>query len=339
MKASALDIEKLRKVRALMDGGKTEGERQAARTKAEAIVARAGLTLKAALSRLDAQVKQTAENPFTARNPFQDFGDWMEAREPGWKAREAQRRAEKEAARLARCKELLVEYGSEDAVFAPTATEAALQEALAHLEEPGNTLWGYRGFRYIAGPTPEMWAAMRGAGLVPATVPEAWAAYEVHEARADARIAFDPDYTPWQWEEPWRSALEWLLDHLRTPTAGGIAARLDWMEHLANRDMARGVDADRALIASLKADFAAFAASKIVQFADAQPAPSTTAAAPKVGRNRQASTATSATAQRRAAVLDLLATAPGLPDREISRRVGCSPQTVGNWRRKLELVA
>lgn len=310
--ASKLDMDKLRKVRALMDGGKTEGERQAARRKAEAIAARAGLTLKAALSRLDAQVKQTAGNPFTAKNPFQDFGDWMEAKEPGWKAKEARRRAAKEAARLARCKELLAEFGSEDAVFAPTDAEAAVREALAHLEDEGNTLWGYRDFKYCDGPTPDMWTAMRSAGVVPGTVPEAWAAYQAHEARSDARCAFCWDYTPWQWEEAWRSALEWLLDNLRTPTAEGIAARLDWLEFLANRDMARGIDADRNLIASLKSDFAAFVASN--------------------SRRSGHSTA----AQRRAAVLDLLAKAPGLSDREISRQAGCSPQTVGNWRRKLE---
>jgi hypothetical protein len=35
--ASKLDIDKLRKVRALMEGGKTEGERQAATSRAEAL--------------------------------------------------------------------------------------------------------------------------------------------------------------------------------------------------------------------------------------------------------------------------------------------------------------
>lgn len=311
MTVSKLDMDKLRKVRALMDGGKTEGERQAAIRKAEAIAARAGLTLKAALSRLDAQVKQAAGNPFTAKNPFQDFGDWMEAKEPGWKAKEAQRRAAKEAARLACCKELLAEYGSEDAVFAPTDLEAALRDALAPFIDESNSLWGYRGFRYIDGPTPEMWQAMRAAVRVPETVQEAWAAYEAHEARTDARIAFCPDYTSWEWEEAWRSALEHILDNLRTPTTEGIAARLDWLECLANRDMARGIDADRNLIASLQSDFAAFVASN--------------------SRHSGHSTA----ARRRAAVLDLLATAPGLSDREIARRAGCSPQTVGNWRRKM----
>lgn len=312
--ASKLDMDKLRKVRALMDGGKTEGERQAARRKAEAIAARAGLTLNAALSRLDAQVKQTAGNPFTAKNPFQDFGDWMEAKEPGWKAKEAQRRAAKEAARLARCKELLAEFGSEDAVFAPTDAEAAVREALAHLEDGGNTLWGYRDFKYCDGPTPDMWTAMRSAGVVPGTVAEAWAAYQAHEARSDARCAFCWDYTPWQWEEAWRSALEWLLDNLPSPTVEGITARLAWLKHRANQDMAPDPKRERMLVAALQADFAAFVQTG---HAESHPPPQRTA-------------------QRRAAVLDLLAKAPGLSDREISRQAGCSPQTVGNWRRKRE---
>ncbi|SMO69724.1 Homeodomain-like domain-containing protein [Paracoccus laeviglucosivorans] len=38
-------------------------------------------------------------------------------------------------------------------------------------------------------------------------------------------------------------------------------------------------------------------------------------------------------ARSRFAVLDLLAAAPGLSDREIARRVECSPQTVGYIRR------
>lgn len=310
--ASTLDIEKLRKVHALMQGGKTEGERAAATAKAEALALRAGLTLQQALSRLDMQVRQTAGNPFTARSPFQDFGDWMEAKEPGWKAKEAKRRAEKEAARLARCQELLAEYGSEDAVFAATTTEAALRKALAPLVDGGNALFGYRGFSYSKGPTPDMWQAMRAAVRVPETVAEAWLAFQAHEARTDARCTIDPDYTSHEWEEAWRSALEYLLDHLRTPTADDISARLDWMEHIANRDMTRGVEADRAVVAALKADFAAFAASA------------------QTGRD-----ATQRPADRAAAVRALLAMEPGLSDREVARRIGCSPQTVGNWRRKM----
>lgn len=311
MKASKLDMDKLRKVWALMDGGKTEGERQAARLKAEAIAARAGLTLKAALSRLDAQDKQPASNPFTATNPFQDFGDWMEAREPGWKAREAQRRADREAARVARCKVLLAEYGSEDAVFAPTETEAALRDALAHLVDGSNSLFAYRGFSFHKGPTPEMWQAMRGAVQVPETVQEAWAAHQAHEARTDARCAFCPDYTPWEWEEAWKSALVHLLNNLRTPTAEGITARLAWLDYRANQDTTPDPEQEKVLVASLQADFAAF-----VQSGQAGTAPPT-----------------QRPAQRRAEVRQLLRAGLGLSDREIARRVGVSPQTVGNIRK------
>lgn len=302
--ASTLDMEKLRKVRALMQGGKTEGERLAAKGRAEALAARAGLSLKDALSKLDA----ATATPSQARNPFAGFADWMEEREPGYKAREAARRAEKEAARLARCRELLAVYGSEDAVFVPTDLEAALRDALAPLADPGNPLFGYRGFRYCDGPTPEMWQAMRGAVRIPETVQEAWAAYQAHEARTDDRIAFCPDHSPWQWEEAWRSALVHLLDTLRAPTAEGIAARLAWMADLANQEFTRGIEADKAVITALREDFASFAAS--VQTGQARPG------------------------DRRSAVLELLAAEPGLSDREIARRVGCSPQTVGNWRRR-----
>lgn len=305
--ASNLDLDKLRKVRALMDGGKTPGERAAARTKAETIAARAGMTLKAALSRLDAPAQPQPGNFFSG------FDDWMEAKEPGYKAREAQRRAEKEAARLERCRDLLAEFGSEDAVFAPTDAEAAVRAALAHLEDEANTLWGYRDFKWCDGPTPDMWAALHSAGLVPGTVAEAWAAYLAHEARSDARCTFCWDYTPWQWEEAWRSALEWLLDNLHSPTVEGITARLAWLEHRANQDMTPDPRREQMLAAALQADFAAFVQSGR-------------------GESRHAS---KRTAQRRADIRDLLRRTPGLSDREIARRAGCSPQTVGNIRRRV----
>lgn len=125
--ASTLDMEKLRKVRALMDGAKTEGERLAARGRAEALAARAGMTLQQALSKLDV-AKPAAPQ---LGNPFAGFADWMEEREPGYKAEQARRRADREANRLARCKELLAEYGSEKAVFVPTDLEKCLPRIAA----------------------------------------------------------------------------------------------------------------------------------------------------------------------------------------------------------------
>ncbi|AGT08123.1 helix-turn-helix domain-containing protein [Paracoccus aminophilus] len=301
-KASKLDTEKLLKLRALMERGATEGERAAARSRAEVLAAKAGLTLSAALSTLDAT---PAPQPSSF---FAGFDDWMEAKEPGYKAREAVRRAEKEAKRRARCKELLALYGSVDAVFEPTPLEAALRDALEPLMDPANTLWGYRGFSFRAGPTPEMWVAMRAAVSMPSTVQEAWAAYQAKEELIEHRIAFSPDYTSWQWEDAWSSALEHLLDNLRDPSVEGISARLKWLEHRANHEMVPDPDQERALVASLQADFAAFVQSG--QSAPQRPA------------------------DRRATVLDLLRAGLALSDREIARRAGVSPQTVGNIRKR-----
>ncbi len=302
--ASTLDTDKLRKVRGLMDRGATAGEQAAARAKAERIAQQAGMTLQQALSTLD-----STPSAAQSRNPFAGFDDWMESREPGYKARTAAERAEKERKRLDRRQELLRQYGSEDAVFAPTAIEDAVRAALEPLEDPANHMWGYQ--EYSGGKlTTAMWEALRGAVRVPETVQEAWAAYQAHEARQDDRCAFCPDYTPYQWEEVWRDALGHLLDNLRTPSAEGIKARLMWVREVANLGYARDMCRDIDLIDALEADFHAFAASV------------------QSGRRTAGDKA--------AQVRGLLGSNPGLSDREIARRAGVSPQTVGNWRRKLK---
>ncbi|MEI4473350.1 helix-turn-helix domain-containing protein [Frigidibacter sp. MR17.24] len=300
-----MDTDKLRKLRALMTGGKTAGERAAAKAAAERIAARAGMSLQAALSKLDAA--PAAPRP---SNPFAGFDDWMEEKEPGWKAAQAVRRAEREAARLARCRELLAEFGSEDAVFAETELETALREALEPLADPGNSLWGYRDYRG-RWPTPEMLEVMRVAVRIPASVPEAWAAYQAQEALTEARIAFSPDYSPERWSDAWRGMLEHQLDTMPTPTIEGIRARLEWLTHLAGREFTRGAAEDQALAAALLADFEALAAS--VASGQGKGAP-----------------------DRFEALAALLRASPGLSDREMARRVGCSPQTVGNWRRRMK---
>ena len=91
---------------------------------------------------------------------------------------------------------------------------------------------------------------------------------------------------------------------VETLSTDGIAAGPERLEHLANRDMAPDREQERMLVAFLQADFAAFVQSG--QDTPQRPA------------------------RRGSAVLDLLAPAPGLSDREIARRVECSPQTVGN---------
>lgn len=301
--ASTLDMEKLRKVRALMDGAKTDGERQAAKTKAETLAARAGMTLQQALSRLDASAQSQPVNPFDG------FADWMEAREPGYKAEQARRRADREAKRLARCEELLAEYGSEKAVFAPTDLEKRLRRALLPLREGGDSFKGW-----VAGnPTPAMWAAIQAAAPLPDTLQGIWAEHAAWEKLVTDRITFEPYYDAPAHVRARQAALERHMDRTPAPTIEGMRARLAWLAHLNDRGFTRDIHDDEAMISALRADFEAIAAGM-------QPAPPSEPQRP---------------ARRRAAVLDLLTTAPGLSDREIARRVGCSPQTVGNWRRRM----
>lgn len=298
---SRLDLDKLRKVRALMTGGATAGERQAATIKVEAVAARAGLTLADALSRLDAPA------PASSTNFFAGFDDWMEAREPGWKAAKAERLSERERKRLARCRELLAEFGSEEAVFAETEPERRLRLALEPLEADWHGLESYGD--WISGePTPAMWDAIRRACPLPPAVSGVWTELEAWEALVEARIAFVPDYDAPACIRARQAALEHLMDTLPAPSVEGLRARLAWLAHLNARKMNRDVKDDAALIATLRADFEAIAGGV------------------QSGRR--------STADKAAEVRALLHGEPGLSDREIARRVGVSPQTVGNWRRR-----
>lgn len=62
-------------------------------------------------------------------------------------------------------------------------------------------------------------------------------------------------------EAVWEDVLEHLLDTLLTPTLYGIAARIAWMEIVANKYSSRNIEKDLACLSALRADFAAFSAS------------------------------------------------------------------------------
>ncbi|WP_134724823.1 helix-turn-helix domain-containing protein [Paracoccus luteus] len=296
---SKLDTDKLRKLHALMTRGATEGERAAAKAKAEGLARAAGLTLDAALSILDASTQPSAGNPFAG------FADWMEAREPGWKTEQARRNAEREAKRLARYQALLGEYGSEKALFAATRPEQLLRKALAPLRAKRNGLDGFKD--WLAGnPTEAMWQAMRGAVPFPDTLAGIWDELRGWEKLMDDRYCFEPYYEtpPHIWAR--QAALEHLMDRMPAPSFDGLRLRLDWVAHLNAREVIRDNLDDQALVAAMRADLEALAAVQS-------------------GRHSRSSARTQ--------VLALLHGVQRLSDREIARRVGCSPQTVGNIRR------
>lgn len=84
-------------------------------------------------------------------------------------------------------------------------------------------------------------------------------------------------------------------------------------------------DRDGLRLATLRADIERMAATVSRKAADAQPAKEAASEAYPARRT---------TAQKRADVVALLGA--GLTDREIARRAGVSPQTVGNIRRQIQ---
>lgn len=171
-------------------------------------------------------------------------------------------------------------------------------------------LCGFAGWDFGQPVTPALLAALNSAHPMPDNLAAAWAEYRQWQTRALESL------------EPHVSArmagLEHLMDTLPDASASGIAARLAWLSHLATLDHFRTNAEDVALAARLAADFQAFATA--VQ--SKRPAESGAA-----DRRTQA--------DRRSEVLSILSTSPDLPDREIARRVGVSPQTVSNLRKKL----
>ncbi|MUJ35083.1 winged helix-turn-helix domain-containing protein, partial [Brucella abortus] len=132
--ASNLDIEKFRKVYALVTGGATDGERVAAQARARKIAERAGMSLNDAVSQLDSQPKPKPANF------FEGFADWMEEKEPGYKAKRAREVVEREQRYASRRAEILKQFGTAKAFLDPTPNERLILKAaepfIAELGEP-----------------------------------------------------------------------------------------------------------------------------------------------------------------------------------------------------------
>lgn len=326
---ATLDLEKLRKVRGLMTGGATEGERAAARSRAESIAMAAGMSLKVALSKLD--TSPAAE----ARSIFEGFDDWMEAKEPGYKARQATKHAEREAKDARRRAEVLAAHGSEAAVFARTERETLLDAAIAPLatwdhwtDDDGmvhrfaKTLDGRAGdFWNVKDITPAIREAVTGASPWPATLADALAEVKGWDLLARDRGLFCR-HGEWNHYAEVNCRVLLLEDELETsrPIASwdDMQARFDWKRYAHERTWIDPQKRDEPFLERLEADFVILRAH---------------AGAVHIGQ-AEASPATRRTnAQKRADVLSMLDTQPELSDREISRRAGVSPQTVGNHRR------
>lgn len=312
---ATLDLDKLRKVHGLMTGGATEGERAAARSRAEAIAEAAGMSLDSALSKLDAKSQQ---NP---TDPFASFDDWMEAKRPGWHAEQAAWRVDQARRRQERQRRALEEFGNEEAVFVETEHERHLRvtlEPLADWKKFANSsdtyIDGYAGWT-CRRPTPSLWAAIDAAYPLPHTVTVAWTEFQEWERLLDARCAFDAYYDTPVWVRARQAALAAIMDTYSEPTPDGMRARFEWMDFHVKSETHRDPDEEAATLKALRLDFEMM----LMDFQSGQPS------------LRPTSRRTNA--QKRAAVLNMLAAHPELSDGEIARRCGVSRQNVSNHRK------
>ena len=132
------------------------------------------------------------------------------------------------------------------------------------------------------------------------------------------------------------AALEHLLDTRPAVTINDRRARMAWLGMVCGSEVTRDVREDMALAASLSDDFEAMAEElerlrAAVQNGQPQGIttnviPSAVPAPPAPGRRTNA--------EKQRDVLSMLDDHPEMPDREIARQCGVSPQTVNNWRRR-----
>lgn len=336
---SKLDIEKFRKVHALISKGATAGERSAAKARAEAIAARAGMTFPQAVSKLD------GNEPAKPASFLDGFDDWMEEREPGYKLREAVKKAEKATADAIRRKEVLAKYGTEKALFARTERERLLVAAVHDMAQwrdwtddngtvhtYADKIDGKMDFWKRQDLTERVYAAVFNAYSVPAALGGVLAEYLDWQALERERDLFSGG--EWNHHREVEARIAVLKDELDNRPAASwddMDARIGWWDEWMTWGFRPNGDEERLRKERIAAD---------LQFLRGYNSP----AGVQVGQPDKATASgirnqSRSNADIRNAVLSMLDTSPELSDREISRRVGVSPQTVNNWRHRQEASA
>lgn len=353
--ASNLDMVKFAKVRRLMTEGATEGERTAARARAEAIAERAGMTLNQAVSKMDSAPKPqpaaTAASDW--RDIFHDMDDWLEEKHPGYKARQAEKKSAREERRSFRRRRLLEQFGSVSAVFALTEIERALFVAAAPFAKRriNNDWCGTQKFAFtyqlggsgeldfLSKADPAAISAIREAWPMPQTLPLLLAEAVAWDTLHDDRSAFvDGEYRHHLEVFARMELLERDLHNRPAESWDDVGARFAWEKHKFERQWIDPTEEkEDGLIMTLRRDFEMLRRRyecpaqnghnlhHLNEGADGQP---------HVGAPYRR---TNADKQRD--VLSMLDAHPEMPDRAIARQCGVSPQTVNNWRRRRAAAA
>jgi len=329
------------KIVALMNSTAHEGEKAAARTRAEAVAKSCGMTFDQAMAA--SKVQPAQPKPFV--NIMDGWDDWMEEKEPGYKARRAKEKSDKASARRARVKILMQKYGSEEAGLAPCEKEKLLHKALKpwlkYCKRP------HQRWTYSVGGSGAYWLfdfkdspyireAVANAYPLPTTFQEAMLEYEY-------------------WNER-RIEMEDLLDGLcgDEPLDRPASLRRDLIEDLLIKDMVLTTLPD--LLARLKfarkrenswegTEDAVFRDLEAMVKAQADPSNlSTGSKGPQNVRGDvssaggQMACSTHICPTPNGQIEEMLGADASQSDRSIARACRCSPTTVGKVRSKLGLA-
>jgi hypothetical protein len=271
----------------------------------------------------------------------------MEAKEPGYKAQRAKEFAEREERNDIRRKEVLSQYGSEQALFARSSLEEILLEAVAPLVDEWGSWTDEEGTEhefpvvidghkpkfitwYLDDVTPAIREAIISALPIPAHLSDVLA-----ELKSWDRLRWDRglfcrsgEWNPYAEVECRFALLEHALEEGQPAlTWDDVEARFAWKRYSFERTWIDPTERDDAFLDRLEDDVANL--RKRHENASVQRGQQETPRSDEIRRMSRSN------AEVRKAVLSILDTSPELSDREISRRVGVSPQTVGNWRKRV----
>lgn len=345
MALAQLDTEKFAKVQALARKGATAGEREAASSRLDAMAKAAGFTTAQAIRATKAAARLKPKAPPKAPpSSASEAADLFNAffNSPEMKARAAERNRERAIKRA----KVLQEYGSEDAVWADTTEETTLKASVEHLltmsrwsdgEEYISGIAGWDGFG-LDKMSAEVRFAIRQALPWPATVAGLWEEHQRWDKLSGDRLAFDDSFEDWFWVQAREQLLEEALSVQPASSADDILSRFAWMQFIHDRDMSWERKKEPERLATLRDDVSRLMGA--IQSGQAQG--SAECADPSKDSKGTHTVRTpppvhsghSTAAGRRAHVMSILgAEGDTLSDREIARRTGVSPTTVGKLRR------
>lgn len=331
MNIDAKDFEKLRKIQALITSPEP-GEAAAARDRAEAILAKYEIGPDD-LSKLDGLTVESVKSAnTTARNPFAGYDEWAEKQEPGYKARVRAERAEEERERAAYRAAVISKYGSEEAAKSPVQFEQVVEDAVAHLKRREMKHYANGDFETLTldgwshgdSPVPDsVLRAVEGATPLPTTIAGAKAEYDLWcERERELGAAWNSEFS----DNYLSIACILRQDIVRDLMETGLRAQTLNDVIIRQRYVIQDYMADG--FCAVLADLEHLAGMAPAAAPSPEPAPVLPA---QTGRPHK----TAADRNHEVTVMLVNPSTGDLSDREIARRVGVSPQTVGNIRRRI----